>query len=124
MPNGIALVKDGPNADLAAQLIDAFLGEEYQSLLAGVLNSNPVNPKATVPETSSAATNLFRPDWAYIAENRAGRTDRWSRERFPVDPRSADVGHARQLRATGAIVCPGSPDLLIRGRVDELCVVR
>ncbi len=80
MPNGIALVKDGPNGDLAAQLIDAFLGEEYQSLLAGVLNSNPVNPKATVPTTFKRATNLFRPDWSYIAEHRAAWTDRWSRE--------------------------------------------
>jgi putative spermidine/putrescine transport system substrate-binding protein len=80
MPNGIALVKDGPNADLAAQLIDAFLSEEYQSLLAGVLNTNPVNLKATVPDGFTRATNLFRPDWAYIAEKRAAWTDRWSRE--------------------------------------------
>jgi putative spermidine/putrescine transport system substrate-binding protein len=80
MPNGIALVKDGPNMELAAQLVDAFLGEEYQSLVAGVLNSNPVNPKATVPEGFKRATNLFHPDWAYIAEHRGAWTDRWSRE--------------------------------------------
>jgi putative spermidine/putrescine transport system substrate-binding protein len=80
MPNGIALVKDGPNAELAAQLINEFLGVEYQSLLAGVLNSNPVNPKATVPESFKRSTNLFRPDWSYIAENRAAWIDRWSRE--------------------------------------------
>ena len=35
---------------------------------------------AKVPDTFKRQTNLFRPDWAYIAENRAAWTERWARE--------------------------------------------
>jgi putative spermidine/putrescine transport system substrate-binding protein len=80
MPNGIALVKDGPSPELAAQYINAMLGDEYQSLVAGILNANPVNLTANVPATFKRQTNLFRPDWAYIAEHRAAWTERWARE--------------------------------------------
>jgi len=80
MPNGIALVKDGPNPELAAQYLNEMLGDEYQSLVAGVLNANPVNMNAPVPATFKRQTNLFRPDWAYIAEHRPAWIDRWSRE--------------------------------------------
>ena len=80
MPNGIALVKDGPNPELAAQYVNTMLGDEYQSLVAGILNANPVNLTASVPATFKRQTNLFRPDWAYIAEHRAAWTERWARE--------------------------------------------
>jgi putative spermidine/putrescine transport system substrate-binding protein len=80
MPNGIALVKDGPNLDFAAQFVNEMLGDEYQSLLAGVLNSNPVNANATVPPGFKRQTNLFRPDWAYIAAHREAWAERWARE--------------------------------------------
>ena len=80
MPNGIALVKDGPNPELAAQYVNEMLGDEYQYMVAGILNANPVNMTAKVPDTFKRQTNLFRPDWAYIAENRAAWTERWARE--------------------------------------------
>jgi putative spermidine/putrescine transport system substrate-binding protein len=80
MPNGIALVKDGPNPELAAQYVNEMLGDEYQYMVAGVLNANPVNMTAKVPDTFKRQTNLFRPDWAYIAEHRAAWTERWARE--------------------------------------------
>jgi putative spermidine/putrescine transport system substrate-binding protein len=80
MPNGIALVKDGPNPELAATYVNEMLGDAYQTLVAGVLNANPVNMTAAVPATFKRQTNLFRPDWAYIAEHRPAWIDRWSRE--------------------------------------------
>jgi ABC-type thiamine transport system substrate-binding protein len=73
-------VKDGPNLDFAAQFVNEMLGDEYQSLLAGVLNSNPVNANATVPPGFKRQTNLFRPDWAYIAAHREAWAERWARE--------------------------------------------
>ncbi|MEO8005527.1 MAG: extracellular solute-binding protein [Betaproteobacteria bacterium] len=80
MPNAIALVKNGPQPELAAQFINALCSDEYQSLIAGNLNSNPVNLHATVPAGFERANNLHVPDWEYITAHRAAWADRWARE--------------------------------------------
>jgi len=80
MPNGIALVKGGPNLNLAAEFVNELLGVEYQSLIAGAANANPVHPQATVPAGFVRQTNLYRPDWSFVAENRERWIERWIRE--------------------------------------------
>ena len=77
-PTGSAVISGA--GQLAAQYVNEMLGDEYQYLVAGILNANPVNMTAKVPDTFKRQTNLFRPDWAYIAEHRAAWTERWARE--------------------------------------------
>lgn len=80
MPSGIAKVKGAPAGDLADAVIDFFLGPESQTILADKAFVAPTNKTALRPSGFPDPATLFAPDWAFVAKNRAGWVDRWSKE--------------------------------------------
>jgi putative spermidine/putrescine transport system substrate-binding protein len=80
MPSGIAKVTGGPAGGLADAVIDAFLGTEAQSILATKAFVAPTNPAAPKPAGFPDGAALFAPDWAYVAKERAGWVERWTKE--------------------------------------------
>ena len=80
MPSGIAKVKSAPAGDLADAVIDFFLSPPAQTVLANTAFVAPTNKATPQPAGFPDSATLFTPDWAFIAKNRAGWVDRWSRE--------------------------------------------
>jgi putative spermidine/putrescine transport system substrate-binding protein len=80
MPSGIAKVTGGPVGDLADAFIDAMLGVEAQSILATKAFVAPTNPAAPKPDGFPDSATLFAPDWAFVAKERAGWVERWTKE--------------------------------------------
>jgi putative spermidine/putrescine transport system substrate-binding protein len=80
MPSGIAKVAGGPVGDLADAFIDAMLGVEAQSILATKAFVAPTNPAAPKPAGFPDSATLFSPDWAFVAKERAGWVERWTKE--------------------------------------------
>ncbi len=79
MPNGVAVVKNGQNQDLAYALVNEFLTDDSQYKLAETFFADPVVPSAPLPSGFTRATNLHSPDWAYVNAHRQEWLDRWSR---------------------------------------------
>ncbi|WP_316191848.1 MULTISPECIES: extracellular solute-binding protein [unclassified Bradyrhizobium] len=80
MPSGIAKVSGAPAGDLADAAIDFYLSPEAQSILAKTAFIAPTNQATPLPAGYPDSATLFAPDWAFIAKNRAGWVDRWSKE--------------------------------------------
>ncbi|CCD95139.1 putative spermidine/putrescine ABC transporter (Substrate binding protein) [Bradyrhizobium sp. ORS 375] len=80
MPSGIAKVTGAPAGDLADAVIDFYLSPEAQSILAKTAFIAPTNQATPLPSGYPDPATLFAPDWAFIAKNRAGWVDRWSKE--------------------------------------------
>lgn len=80
MPNSVCLIKGGPNADLARQLVNEFFGDEYQGKLASVFEVSPISRTAPLPQGFTPVPNLHSPDWEYIVNNTRAWADRWARE--------------------------------------------
>ncbi|MGY3448860.1 extracellular solute-binding protein [Bradyrhizobium sp. USDA 4353] len=80
MPSGIAKVTGAPAGDLADAVIDFYLSPEAQSILAKTAFIAPTNQATPLPAGYPDPASLFAPDWAFIAKNRAGWVDRWSKE--------------------------------------------
>jgi len=80
MPSGIAKVKGAPAGDLADAVIDFFLSPPAQTVLANTAFVAPTNKATPQPAGFPDSATLFTPDWAFIAKNRAGWVDRWSKE--------------------------------------------
>ncbi|WP_315767696.1 MULTISPECIES: extracellular solute-binding protein [unclassified Bradyrhizobium] len=80
MPSGIAKVSGAPAGDLADAAIDFYLSPEAQSILAKTAFIAPTNQATPLPAGYPDPATLFAPDWAFIAKNRAGWVDRWSKE--------------------------------------------
>ena len=80
MPSGIAKVSGGPASALADAVIDTFLGTEAQSILASKAFVAPTNASAPRPTGFPNSAELFAPDWAFVAKERAGWVDRWIKE--------------------------------------------
>ncbi|WP_316169927.1 extracellular solute-binding protein [Bradyrhizobium sp. SZCCHNRI1058] len=80
MPSGIAKVSGAPAGDLADAVIDFYLSPEAQSILAKTAFIAPTNQATPLPAGYPDPATLFAPDWAFIAKNRAGWVDRWSKE--------------------------------------------
>jgi putative spermidine/putrescine transport system substrate-binding protein len=78
--DGIAKVKGAPAGDLADSAIDFFLGPESQTILADKAFVAPTNKATPRPSGFPDPAALFAPDWAFVAKNRAGWVDRWSKE--------------------------------------------
>jgi len=79
MPAGIALVKDGPEQELAQLFIDEILSPETQALIAGAFYSKPTNGKTVLPEGVSFPEMAVL-DWEYFSDNRVEWIDRFERE--------------------------------------------
>jgi putative spermidine/putrescine transport system substrate-binding protein len=78
MPSGITKVKNGPAGDVADAIVNAFLGPEVQGVLATKAFVTPTNPDTPRPAGYPDASQLFAPDWAFVAKERAGWVDRWN----------------------------------------------
>jgi putative spermidine/putrescine transport system substrate-binding protein len=80
MPSGIALVKGGPEQELAQAFIDEMLGADFQAVMTPATFSIPTNPDVAIPEGMPADVAVFAPDWAFVSNNRKDWIERWDRE--------------------------------------------
>ncbi|WP_315770531.1 MULTISPECIES: extracellular solute-binding protein [unclassified Bradyrhizobium] len=80
MPSGIAKVAGAPAGDLADAVIDFYLSPDAQTILAKTAFIAPTSKATPLPAGYPDPASLFAPDWAFIAKNRAGWVDRWSKE--------------------------------------------
>lgn len=79
MPSGIAKVKNGPEPELSDAFINEMLGVEYQKILAELAAAIPTNTAAPLP-AGLPKTDVFVPDWAYVADHRKEWVERWDKE--------------------------------------------
>lgn len=79
-PDGIALVKDGPNADAAKKFIDWALSKETQAFLVEQMGRRPVRSDVAVsselPPMSEVPTALY--DFAWSAGNKQAFVAKWT----------------------------------------------
>ena len=80
MPSGIAVVKGGPQAELAHAYVDELLGAELQARLVGPTFSLPTNTKVAAPVGTPAGLVVHQIDWANVARERESWLKRWDRE--------------------------------------------
>ncbi len=80
MPSGVALVKGGPQPELAAAYINEMIGPEVQAKLSAVTFSLPTNKDTPVPAGMPTSATMFGVDWQFVADNRADWVKRWDRD--------------------------------------------
>ncbi len=79
MPSGIALVKDGPNQEIAEAFINEMLGAEYQTMIAPKTYSLPTNSDAPSPRGMPSDVPIHAVDWAWFNANRRELIERWDK---------------------------------------------
>jgi putative spermidine/putrescine transport system substrate-binding protein len=79
MPSGIALVRGGPNRELAESFINEMLGAEFQSKIAPRTFSLPTHPDATVPPGMPHNATIHPVDWSWVEKKRAELISRWDK---------------------------------------------
>jgi putative spermidine/putrescine transport system substrate-binding protein len=80
VPSGIAVIKGGPNQDLAFAYVNELLGAEVQAKIAPPTFAIPTNVDAPVPPGMPTDAKVHTIDWAFVAENRTEWVKRWDRE--------------------------------------------
>lgn len=80
MPSGIAVIKGGPQSDLAFAYVNELLGAELQAQLAGPTHSLATNTAVPRPAGLSADLKIHQIDWANVAAKRNDWISRWDRE--------------------------------------------
>lgn len=80
VPSGIALVKGGPNAELAAAYVNELLGAEMQGRIAPSTFALPTNVDVPAPPGMPTGVPIHSIDWAFVAENRNAWVQRWDRD--------------------------------------------
>ena len=80
MPSGVALVKGGPQPELAAGYINEMIGPEVQARLSAATYSLPTNKDTPVPAGAPTNATMFGIDWKFVADNRADWVKRWDRD--------------------------------------------
>ena len=80
MPSGVALVKGGPQPELAAGYINEMIGPEVQAKLSAATYSLPTNKDTPVPAGAPTNATMFGIDWKFVADNRADWVKRWDRD--------------------------------------------
>jgi putative spermidine/putrescine transport system substrate-binding protein len=80
MPSGVALVKGGPQPELAAGYINEMIGPEVQAKLSAATYSLPTNKDTPVPAGAPTNATIFGIDWKFVADNRADWVKRWDRD--------------------------------------------
>ncbi|MFO1087503.1 MAG: ABC transporter substrate-binding protein [Reyranellaceae bacterium] len=80
MPSGVALVKGGPQPELAAGFINEMIGPEVQAKLSAVTFSLPTNKDTPVPAGMPTGVTIHGVDWQFVAANRADWVKRWDRD--------------------------------------------
>ncbi|MGD9885025.1 MAG: ABC transporter substrate-binding protein [Reyranella sp.] len=80
MPSGVALVKGGPQPELAAGYINEMIGPEVQAKLSALTFSLPTNKDTPVPAGMPTGVTIHGVDWQFVAANRADWVKRWDRD--------------------------------------------
>ena len=80
MPSGVALVKGGPQPELAAGFINEMIGPEVQARLSAITFSLPTNKDTPVPAGMPTGATIHGVDWQFVAANRADWVKRWDRD--------------------------------------------
>ncbi|WP_395712447.1 ABC transporter substrate-binding protein [Reyranella sp.] len=80
MPSGVALVKGGPQPELAAGYINEMIGPEVQAKLSAVTFSLPTNKDTPVPAGMPTGVTIHGVDWQFVAADRADWVKRWDRD--------------------------------------------
>jgi putative spermidine/putrescine transport system substrate-binding protein len=80
MPSGVALVKGGPQPELAAGYINEMIGPEVQAKLSAATFSLPTNKDTPVPAGMPTGVTIHGVDWQFVAANRADWVKRWDRD--------------------------------------------
>jgi len=80
MPSGVALVKGGPQPELAAGFINEMIGPEVQAKLSAITFSLPTNKDTPVPAGMPTGATIHGVDWQFVAANRADWVKRWDRD--------------------------------------------
>jgi putative spermidine/putrescine transport system substrate-binding protein len=80
VPSGIALIKGGPNPDLAAAYVNELLGAEVQGRIAPPTFALPTNVDVPVPPGMPTSATIHPIDWGFVAANRNAWVQRWDRE--------------------------------------------
>ncbi|MFO1079561.1 MAG: extracellular solute-binding protein [Reyranellaceae bacterium] len=79
-PAGIALVKGGPNPEMARALVNELLSADMQAKLQPETYAFPSNVDAPPPPGIPADTKVYNLDWQFVAKERAEWVKRWDRE--------------------------------------------
>ncbi|PUB17461.1 extracellular solute-binding protein [Yoonia sediminilitoris] len=79
MPSGICLVKGGPNPELAQAYVNEMLGPVMQAAIADFASSVPANTTVTAGAVVPEGVQIYAPDWAFVASNRAEWIDRFDK---------------------------------------------
>lgn len=80
VPSGIALVKGGPNRELALAYVNELLGAEVQARIAPPTFALPTNVDVPAPPGMPTDVPVHTIDWAFVAENRTAWVQRWDRD--------------------------------------------
>ena len=80
MPSGVALVKGGPQPELAAGYINEMIGPAVQAKLSTATYSLPTNKDTPVPPGAPTGVTIHGIDWKFVADNRADWVKRWDRD--------------------------------------------
>lgn len=80
MPSGVAVVKGGPNPELAVAYVNELLSPEIQAQLSGPTFSLPTNKTVARPAGLPADLKIHPIDWANVAKERLAWVSRWDRE--------------------------------------------
>jgi putative spermidine/putrescine transport system substrate-binding protein len=80
MPSGVALVKGGPQPELAAAYVNLMLDPELQTKLAAYTTSLPVQKDLAAPAGMPTGVVVHPTDWKFVADNRADWVKRWDRD--------------------------------------------
>ena len=80
VPSGIALVKGGPQRELALAYVNELLGAEVQGRIAPPTFALPTNVDVAPPPGMPTDVPVHTIDWAFVADNRAAWVQRWDRE--------------------------------------------
>jgi putative spermidine/putrescine transport system substrate-binding protein len=80
MPSGIALVKGGPQQELANAFVNEMLGPEFQAAMIKETFALPTSTKAAASDIVPANIPVFAPDWANVVKNRQTWIERFDRE--------------------------------------------
>ena len=80
MPSGIAVVKGGPQADLAYAYVNELLSAPLQAQLAGPTSSLGANKATPKPAGLPADLKVIQIDWANVAAERSKWVSRWDRD--------------------------------------------
>jgi putative spermidine/putrescine transport system substrate-binding protein len=80
MPSGVALVKGGPQPELAAGFVNEMIGPEVQARLSAITFSLPTNKDTPVPAGMPTGATIHGVDWQLVAANRADWVKRWDRD--------------------------------------------